>query len=198
MRLTILNCAVVCLIVFNARLFGQSEPPKRISSPDGKFAVEIVDEALPGTDSLDEFTLIVSANGKTLSKVPTYGYLIAAHWSGDGKHVAINNRRGNSGDYVWVFDLNSGKAVKQPDDRNGEAWQKAAADAVHKEFPSANEDTLIRDWVTAQGWENNLLKVVVRSVYRGAKGAFDLETVVDPANWKIKSSKLVRQSVDDD
>ena len=193
MRLTIPISATAFLLLSTFPLSAQSEPPKRISSPDGKYAVEIVEKALPGSDSLDQFTLIVSGNGKTLAEVPTFGYLIAAHWSSDGKYVAVNNRRGNAGDYVWVFDLNSGKVLKQPDDKNGEDWEKAAADAVHKELPSANEDTLVRDWVTAQGWDGNQLKVVVRSVYRGAGGAFDLEAVVDPANWEIQNAKLVNR-----
>ena len=197
MRLTIVASAAICLLIFNTLLPGQSEPPKKISSPDGRYAVEIVQKALPGSDSLEEFTLIVSGNGKELAKVPTFGYLIAAHWSDGGKYVAVNNRRGNSGDYVWVFDLNSGKALKQPDDKNGEAWEKTAAEAVHKELPSANEDTLVRDWVTVQGWEGNQLKVVVRSVYRGTEAAFDLEAVVDPGNWQIKNSKLVKVGGED-
>jgi hypothetical protein len=152
---------------------------------------------MPGADSLNEFTLIVSSKGRTLIKVPTFGYLISAHWSPDEKYVAVNNRRGNAGDYLWLFDLRSGKAVKQPDDKKGGEWEKAAAEAVHKELPSANEDTLRRDWVTAQGWEGDQLKVVVRSVYRGMEDAFDFEFLVDPATWQIKSSKLVKKSPDE-
>jgi len=178
-------------------LVAQSDTPEKFASPDGKYFVQIVQKAMPGTNSLDEFTLVMMANRRTLVKAPTFGYLIAAHWSPDGKYVAINNRRGNAGDYVWVFDLQSGKAVKRPDDKNGGAWEKAAAEAVHKELPSANEDTLRRDWVTAQGWEGDQLKVVVRSVYRGMEDAFDFEFLVDPATWEIKGSKLVRKSPDE-
>lgn len=197
MRLTTLAFTAVLLMIVNLRSVAQSEPPKKISSPDGKFAVEIVDQALPGTDSLDEFTLIVSQEEKPLTKVPTFGYLIAAHWSDDGRYVAVNNRRGNSGDYVWVFDLKTGKALKQPDDNNGENWQKAAAQAVHKDLPSANEDTLIRDWVTAQGWRGGQLQIVVRSAYRGADKKYDLEILTDPVSWQIKSSKLVKRNLDE-
>jgi hypothetical protein len=197
MRLTIVILTAVGFVWFGSLSFSQSEPPKKISSPDGKYAVEIVQEAMPGSDELEDYTLVVSAGGKTLVKVPTYGYLMAAHWSSDGKYVAVNNRRGNSGDYLWVFDLQSGKALKKADDKLGENLEKTAATAVHKELPSANEDTLVRDWVTAQGWDGSQLKVVVRSVYRGAKGAFDLNLLIDPPGWQIKNSKLTKVGEDD-
>ena len=194
MRLTTLFCLSTAL---SGWLCAQDAAPTKILSPDGKSYVEISDTPLPGADSLDDFTLIISANGKVLTKVPTYGFLLAAHWSSDGKYLAVNNRRGNSGDYIWVFNLQSGKALKQPDDKNGEAWEKAAGEAVHKELPSASEDTLVRDWVTAQGWKDGQLKVVVRSVYRGANKKFDLEMLVDPADLQIKNSKLVKRGLEE-
>ena len=199
-RLTqILRCTSVAAVIFAASfgLFGQSDTPEKFTSPDGKYLVQMVQKAMPGADSLNDFTLVIASRTKKAIKIPTYGYLIAAHWSPDGKYVAVNNRRGNSGDYVWVFDLQSGKPVKQPDDKNGQSWEKAAAEAVHNELPSANEDALVRDWVTAQGWEGNQLKVVIRSVYRGSE-TWDLETLIDPATWQIKSSKLVKTTEDAD
>ena len=197
MRLTIFASSLALGLSLTLGSFAQSEPRKKISSPNGKYSVQIVDEAQPGADSLDEFTLILSANGKDVAKVPTFGYLRAAHWSDDGKYVAVNNRRGNSGDYVWVFDLQSGNALKKPDDKLGETWEAAAAKAVGKELPSANEDTLIRGWVTAQGWKAGHLQVVVRSVYRGADKKYDFEFLADPAKWQIKSSKLVKRGLEE-
>ena len=194
LRFAVVSASMVAAVSF----LGQSDIPEKFTSPDGKYLVQMVQKAMPGSDSLDDFTLVVALKGKIVIKVPTYGYLIAAHWSPDGKYVAVNNRRGNSGDYLWVFDLRSGKAVKQPDDKNGESWEKAAAAAVHKEWASADEDTLVRDWVTAQGWEGDQLKVVIRSVYRGSESAWDLETVVDPVTWQIQSSKLVKTTEDAD
>ena len=179
------------------KLFGQNEPPQKLASPDGKYSVEIVHQALPGADSLEEFTLMLSRGDKTVAKVPTFGFLTAAHWSADGKYVAVNNRRGNSGDYIWVFDLQSGKALKRPDDKYGEAWDKAAAKAVREELPSASEDTLVRSWLTAKGWEDGQLLFVHRSVYRGAKHKFDFEATADPSTWEIKTSMLVERSLDE-
>jgi hypothetical protein len=199
MRLTIAGAIFLFTVMLSAvQVFAEEETPQKLSSPDGKYSVEIVDKPLPGADSLEDFTLVLSSGGKAIAKVPTYGYLTAAHWSDDGKYVAVNNRRGNSGDYIWVFDLSTGKALKRPDDKRGEAWEKAAANAVHKELPSANPDTLNRDWVTATGWKNGQLLFVVRSVYRGDQHKWDFEAVADTNTWQIKSSKLVKKSADSD
>jgi len=200
LRLTTCFCRSILAVIAafaGLTVFAQSDIPEKFASPDGKYFVQMVQKAMPGADSLDDFTLVLMANRRTLVKAPTFGYLIGADWSPDGKYVTINNRRGNAGDYVWVFDLRSGKAVKRPDDKNGRAWEKAAAEAVRKELPSANEDTLRRDWVTAEGWEGDQLKVVVRSVYRGVEDAFDFEFLVDTATWQIKGSKLVRKGAED-
>jgi hypothetical protein len=198
MRLTTALSTLLCAsLVAAVPLWAQGDPPKKLESPDGKFTVEIADKALPGSDSLEDFTLILSSGGKPVAQVPTFGFLIAAHWSDDGKYVAVNNRRGNSGDYVWVFDLHSGKALKKPDDTFGEAWQKAAAQAVRAELAAANEDTLVRDWVTAQGWKGGQLNVVVRSVYRGAPKKYDFEFLAEPATWQVKSSKLVKKGLEE-
>lgn len=186
----------VVAIFASVSLSAQSGTPEKFVSPDGKYVVQILQKPMPGADSLDQFTMIISSEGRPLTKVATYGYLISAQWSPDGKYVAINNRRGNAGDYLWVFDLHSGKALKQPDNKDGEAWEKTAKEEVHREHPSANEDTFRRDWVTAKGWEGDQLNVVVRSVYRGMEDAFDFEFLVDPVTWQIKSSKLVKVSPD--
>lgn len=197
-RLTKLSCLMTVAVALTPlTLWPQSETPEKFLSPNGKYVVQIVQKAMKGADSLDDFTLVIGMKSRTLTKVPTYGYLTAAHWSPDGKYVAVNNRRGNSGDYVWVFDLNTGKAIKSADDKNGEAWQKAAAEAVRKELPSANDNTLVRDWLTAQGWDSDGLKIVVRSIYRGTSDAFDWQAVVDPANWQVKSAKLERKPAED-
>jgi hypothetical protein len=197
MPLTIIALVRLLIPVMAVVRLNAQEPPEKLSSPDGKYSVQILDKPMPGADSVEEFTLVLSSNGKEIAKMPTFGYLTAAHWSDDRKYVAVNNRRGNSGDYIWVFDLSTGKALRRPDDKNGEAWEKAAAKAVHKQLPSANENTLNRDWVTATGWKDGQLQFVVRSVYRGDEHKWDFEAIADPANWQIKSSKLVKKSADE-
>jgi hypothetical protein len=182
---------IVILVIGTASLRLQAQAPDKLQSPDGKYSVEIVRKALPGADQLiDFFTLVLSKREKAVTKVPTSGYLTAAHWSPNRKYVAVNNRRGNSGDYLWVFALPSGEVLKKPDDKIGEAWEKAAAQAVEKEFPAANDESFIRGWVTATGWKEGQLQFVVRARYRIDEGTFDFTGSADPANWAITSSKL--------
>ena len=65
----------------------------------------------------DGFFTIAVRNGKQyVAKYPTEGYLIDAFWSPDGRYVAVDNRRANSGDYLWVFRLRDGHAIKMPVD----------------------------------------------------------------------------------
>jgi hypothetical protein len=64
----------------------------------------------------DECTLRVSAGGQTLAEFPTMGYLLNVFFSPDSAHVAINNRRANAGDYLWVISMHDGRAIKMPDD----------------------------------------------------------------------------------
>ena len=90
------------------------EPPARINSPDGNTAVRIQQKAMPGTDGVtDFFTLEILQKDKVVARVPTEGYLISAYWSTDGRLLAVNNRRGNSGDYLWVFSLPDGTCLKK-------------------------------------------------------------------------------------
>lgn len=182
---------VIVVLITGAILPAQEEPPKKLDSQDGTYSVRIIEEALPGADeAIDFFTMVLSKNGKEVAKVPTFGYLISAQWSPDGKHVAVNNRRGNAGDYVWVFALPSGKVLKRPDDNAGEAWDKAATTAIQKKFPGASDESLIRSWTIATGWRQGQLQFLVRGRYRGEENALHFEGVADPSNWKITSSKV--------
>src|SRR5207249_4302295 len=137
------------------------------------------------------YTLVLSTNRKPLTKVATYGYISTVQWSPDGSYVAVNNRRGNSGDYIWVFHLPDGEVLKRPGDNYGESWQKSADAAFEKAFPvAANGDNFIRNWVTAAGWKGGRLLFVVRSIYRGEDAGFDFEGSADVEGWRIVSSKV--------
>jgi hypothetical protein len=92
-------------------------PSSDISSPDGVYSLRISNTAVPGSDPYKGFyALELSRRGNVLSKHATEGYLLEAFWSKDGKFVAVNNRRGSSGDYLWIFRLSDGKALKEPND----------------------------------------------------------------------------------
>jgi hypothetical protein len=72
---------------------------------------------LPGSDPYDGFFTIAVRSGKQyVAKYRTEGYLIDAFWSPDGRYVAVDNRRANSGDYLWVFRLPDGRSIKMPVD----------------------------------------------------------------------------------
>jgi hypothetical protein len=90
----------------------ESGPPSRVCLHDNKYCVSMIATA----GHPDECTIRVSAGGKKLAEFPTMGYLLNVFFSPDDAYVAINNRRANSGDYLWVISLRDGKAIKVPDD----------------------------------------------------------------------------------
>jgi hypothetical protein len=107
-------------LIFAAAVIALAEGQQQrnsITAPDGQHSVEILHTALPGSDPYNGFfTITVQVAGHVLSRYPTDGYLPSAYWSPNGRFVAVNNRRGTYGDYVWVFRLNDGHALKQPSD----------------------------------------------------------------------------------
>jgi hypothetical protein len=126
-------------------------PPSQLFSPDKTFRVEIITTALPNSDPYEEFyTIVLSRQGNVISKFPTEGYLLNALWSPNGKYVAVNNRRGSSGDYLWVFRLADGKAVKLPDDDAAEAIVRQ----VSTKFPQFSIDSFNRRYTLARRWNS--------------------------------------------
>jgi hypothetical protein len=188
-------CSLLLVLFFTAAASPAAPTPAgKFHSPVGNYAVEILQKPMPKADAdIDFFTLVLSKNGKPIVKAPTYGYLTSVFWSADGNYVAVNNRRGNSGDYVWVFHLPDGRLLKRPGDNSGEAWQKMADEAVAKAFPSVSGDDFIRCWVTATGWKEGQLRFVVRSIYRTDQGAFDFEATTDPTDWSITNSGISKK-----
>lgn len=162
-------------------------PPARIASPDGAAAVRILEQAMPGADDplLDFFTLEVLQGDKVVARAPTMGYLMSAHWSPDGRLVAINNRRGNQGDYLWVFSLPDGACLKRPDDALGARWAGAAMAEIEDQVKEASATTLNRNWITSDGWSPaGELNITVRARYRGP-GTFDFTAPVTLRNGKL-------------
>src|SRR5215472_17524704 len=98
----------------------ESDPPSRLCSLDNKYCVDII----PRAGHPDECTLRVPADGKTLARFATMGYLLDIFFSPDNAYVAVNNRRANAGDYLWVVSLHDGKAIKMPDDVAEDAGKK--------------------------------------------------------------------------
>lgn len=147
----------------------ESGPPSQACSSDSKYCVHMK----PTAGQPDECTLDVSAGAKTLAKFPTMGYLLDVFFSPDNAYVAINNRRANAGDYVWVISLRDGKAIKMPDDVAEEAgkkelgkiagdhWSDQSRPEVIALCPTCTSDDLRHSFRFSTGWTSSgELKVV--------------------------------------
>ena len=147
----------------------ESGPPSQVFSRDRKYRVEMV----PTAGHPDECTLRVSARGKTLAEFPRMGYLSDVFFSPDDAHVAINNRRANAGDYLWVISLPDGKAIKMPDDVAEEVgqkdvgkiagahWSEQSKPEVIALCPTCTSDDLRHSFLFSTGWTSSgELKVV--------------------------------------
>jgi hypothetical protein len=149
-------------------------------SPDGRFSIDISEKLHPqGDEFADFFTLELKSASGTLASYPTSGYLTEVHWSPGSDFVAINNRRGNSGDYLWILSLKDGSALKRPDDRFEEELREVVQAAVRKQEPRATEENLRKYWLVASGWRGpHVLDIAFRAKYEGDVGAFDYDTQV--------------------
>ncbi len=64
----------------------------------------------------------------------------------------------SDGDYLWVFSLRDGKAVRHPDDRLGDP--KVFLPRITRRFPACTEGALFRYYLIGTGWQApNELKV---------------------------------------
>jgi hypothetical protein len=141
----------------------ESGPPSQVCSRDSKYCVAMI--ATVGHP--DECTLRVSAGGKRLKEFPTMGYLLDVFFSPDNTHVAINNRRANSGDYLWVISLRDGTAIKMPDDVAEDAGKKDAGKiaGAHRSdqsipevialCPTCTSDDLRHSFLFSTGWTSS-------------------------------------------
>jgi hypothetical protein len=168
-------------------------PPAQIASPDGSTSVRILQQAMPGTDGVtDFFTMEVLRGEKVVARVPTEGYLISAHWSPDRRLVAVNNRRGNSGDYLWVFSLPDGTCLKKADDDLGQRWLTMAMNGIAGKVRGATADSVYKSWLTATGWSaSGELQLNARIRYSKA-GTFDFlaPAVYQGGGWAVQAGTI--------
>ncbi|SRR6266436_3422163 len=155
-----------------------------VLSPDKNFSVKIIDSALPAADPYTGFcTLVLEHHGKVVSEYPTIGYLLNAFWDPNGALVAINNRRGISGDYLWIVSLKDGKAVKTPDD----AGEQAIAGRAAKQYPECDPRALDTSLTEALGWKSpSDLIVRTRLLFNKKTIAIDRTAV-----YRIDDEKIV-------
>lgn len=147
----------------------ESGPPSRVCSHDNKYCISMI----ATTGHPDECTLRVSAGGKKLAEFSTMGYLLTVFFRPDDAYVAINNRRANAGDYLWVISLRDGKAIKLPDDVAedtgkkdfgkiaGDHWSDQSSPEVIALCPTCTTDDLRHSFLFSTGWTSSgELKVV--------------------------------------
>jgi hypothetical protein len=141
-------------------------PPSKICDRSGEHCVRLVSNRQPqATDG--DCTLIISSKDKDLGRFSTYGYLLSAIWSPDGKYVAVNNRRANAGDYLWILSASDGRAIKVPEELASthargmmEIDHRKVMREIARCFPKCTEDTLRKSTLTARGWGSaNQLRV---------------------------------------
>ncbi len=176
---------IVCL----RAVVGQNDasgPPTEVCSADKKYCVRMIE--IP--HHADECRLRVSANTRTIAEFPTFGYLLDALFSPDNSYVAINNRRANSGDYLWVISLHDGRAIKMPDDVadelskeevgqiKGDHPSNQSIPEIIALSPNCTTDFVVHAFVFARDWKSsNELRVV--------------EEVECPEGW-IAANKICR------
>jgi WD40 repeat protein len=165
--------------------------------PKKRYRIEIMNKPMPGVEpnSLEGQTIVVLDRGRPITNYATMGYLLNEPlWSPDGRRVAVNNRRGNAGDYVWIFSLPDGKAIKKPDDDIGGKWQDAADKAFAAHNGNATQENFNRQSVTAVKWDDlNHLVVKVRGAFRVA-GAFDYFITLDVGGNTVS---VINEQVED-
>jgi hypothetical protein len=154
--------AAVLLVVFSAAAGVSADdlPPDELSSPSQRYSVRILHSALPGSDPYEGFfTIAVRCGKQYVAKYPTEGYLLEAFWSPNGKYVAVDNRRANSGDYLWVFRLSDGYAIRMPVDaptgHPEDAYGKYVRDLVQRvtrKFPDLTYNEFNKLFTFARGW----------------------------------------------
>jgi hypothetical protein len=174
----------------------QPSAEDRRNSPDGRFSVAIVHKPHPRADDFNEFTLELRSGSKIIANYPTTGYLLDVHWSPNSRLVAINNRRANSGDYLWVLSLKDGAVIKRPDDRFENNLQIYVEGMVRKRDRNATTENMNRYWLTAKGWRNaRVLHIQFRIAYWDNVGTFSYDA---PANvgrrLQLRPGKLSRLS----
>jgi hypothetical protein len=135
-------------------------PPKELCSPDQNSCVKIA--PADNRKGLDEKNLIVTSNGRTLAQYPTFGYLAHAFWS--PQYVAVNNRRANAGDYLWVISLADGSTLKVPGvDAEGDSWE-ATMQQITARWSDLAKDENYKAWLQTRGWKSPAELNVVETV----------------------------------
>ncbi len=176
-------------------------PPPRVDSPDQRFSVEIRDNTDPSAKYDADRLLIISDHGRPIAEHKTFGFLLDVFWSDDQDYVAINNRRGNAGDQVWVFSLPDGKCIKTADSKQFDFLEHLASKAFKHLDNRALPAKLEKEWIYTKGWwKGNKLLVRVECRYGFLIGRFpahfiyDAEVRVSDSNFAFASGEARKRA----
>ena len=155
--------AITLVALSSAAIAAEDQAPQELYSPDHRYSVRIPNSALPGADPDDGFfTIAVRRDEQYMAKYPTIGFLLDAFWSPDEKYVAVDNRRANSGDYLWVFRLGDGRAIRMPVDavpgHSEDAYEKYVENLtqrISRKFPELTSGEFRKLFTFAKGWTNS-------------------------------------------
>lgn len=180
----------------------ESGPPGQVCSRDKRYCVAM--RATKGHP--DECTLRVLSGSKNLADFPTMGYLLNVFFSPDNTCVAINNRRANSGDYLWVISLRDGRAVKMPDDVAEDAgkkdvgtiagthWSDQSIPEVIALCPTCTSDDLRHSFLFSTGWTSSgELKVVEELEFSNGWIAINNLCRLSETGLSVADQKVVKE-----
>jgi len=111
-------------------------------------------------DAHDVRWLRVMKDGEVVITERADGYLLDTKWSPQWRFAAVNVREGNSGDYLWILDLEKRRVLKRPWDPIWKEMHLQGARVLEDLAKSKwdDESTWERIWGTGLRWENeNLL-----------------------------------------
>jgi len=153
-------------------------PPTVYYSPDKLYSIEI--SKLDDQGGIDRF-LFLKKQGKIIIATKTIGYLQNVYWSPNGKYVAVNNRRGHFGDYLWVFSMD-GKIVKKPDD--------PIKNIIINPYSEFHDDDLYSGFIFTLGWnDKNQLTIKECNLYKNMPDYLEYISYCSISNNQLVTDK---------
>src|SRR3954464_4165900 len=149
-RIQIPQCLpLVLFLVMMGAAAAQSadKSDKQACTSDKSYCVSIVEKKLAKAPQTEDWQLVVENPGKAVARYPTFGYLLDVYRSPDQKYVAVNNRRANGGDYLWIISLPDKKQL-------GSAAGDDAAPIereVTAKYAQCTAESINHEWLTARG-----------------------------------------------
>lgn len=174
--------------------------PGTLAADGRAISVKIEESPTPANQEEDRW-LVLRRGADEIGRFPTIGYVLQSYLSPNQQLIAVNNRQGNSGDYLWVIATADGKVLKRPGDDLGmkiERRASALADEAAKRKSSLLEAH--KTWINAIAWTgNNRLSVNVRTQHLSPNTGGLIQNVavklqVDAESLFIEEAALVAEA----